>query len=187
MGFLKKDGRGRPDFHELRSLFHLFLDFQELSRPSRKTSQCIRSPMQTHGMLGKATINWAHGPWASAGVSPRVSGWERWRGKVSPDYYTTRWRGILACWYQGPLARTSPPNPSSPRPISAHFLTLIFFFHRETAQLAGMDQTQRVPYTHSENNSAPLLATGIVVPALLRDDSNTSTYTWILSNFTKLQ
>lgn len=57
MGFLKKDGRGRPDFHELRSLFHLFLDFQELSRPSTKTSQCIRSPMQTHGMLGKATIN----------------------------------------------------------------------------------------------------------------------------------
>lgn len=107
--------------------------------------------------------------------------------EVSPDCYTTRQRGILACWYQGPLARTSPPNLSSPRPISAHFLTLIFFFHRETARPAGMDQTQRVPYTHSENNSAPLLATGIAVPALLRDDSNTSTYTWILSNFNKLQ
>lgn len=49
-----------------------------------------------------------------------------------------------------------------------------------------MDLTPRVPYTHSENNSAPSLATGIVVPALLRDDSNTSIYTWILSNFNKL-
>lgn len=55
MGFLKKDGRGRPDFHELLLLFQLFLEFQEFSRPSTKTSQRIGSPLQTHGTLGKVT------------------------------------------------------------------------------------------------------------------------------------
>lgn len=39
MGFFKKDGRGRPDFHELHSLFQLFLEFQEISRPSTKAFQ----------------------------------------------------------------------------------------------------------------------------------------------------
>lgn len=55
MGFLKTDGRGRPDFHELHSLFQPFLEFEKISRPSTKTSQHIGSLLQTHGMVGKGT------------------------------------------------------------------------------------------------------------------------------------
>lgn len=35
--------------------FQLFLEFQEISWPSTKTSQHIGSPLQTHDMLGKVT------------------------------------------------------------------------------------------------------------------------------------
>lgn len=72
MGFFKKDGRGRPDFHELHLLFQLFLEFQEISRPSTKAFQHVGRSLQTHGMLGKVTCKGApvaHRHWqASAPV-----------------------------------------------------------------------------------------------------------------------
>lgn len=55
MGFFKKDGRGRPDFHELHLLLQLFQEFQEISRPSTKASQHVGSSLQAHGMLDKVT------------------------------------------------------------------------------------------------------------------------------------
>lgn len=55
MNFFKNAGRGRPDFHELHWLYQLFLEFQEISWPSTKTSQHIGSPLQTRDMLGKVT------------------------------------------------------------------------------------------------------------------------------------
>lgn len=109
---------------------HCFSYFQSFKRfPDHQ--QTLHN---TSGALCKLTARWARPPSIELMAhghllvsAPVGSGREMWREKVSPDCYTNRWKEILAYWYQGPLARTSPPNPTSPRPTSAHFLTLIFF------------------------------------------------------------
>lgn len=127
MGFLKKYGRGRPDFHELRSLFQLFLEFQEISRPSTNTSQHIRSPLQTHGTLGKATINWAHGPRASAGVSPSGFGERKVERKSLPRLLhkpVERNPGLLV---SGPTGQDFTPKPYLSSPHFSTFFNTDFF------------------------------------------------------------
>lgn len=66
------------------------------------------------------------------------------------------------------------PSPHLPLLIPllhhrVHFLTVIFFFHRETALPVGMDQTPRVPCTHSKNTLEPVVATDAIMPVLLRN------------------
>lgn len=130
------------------------------------------------------------GPQASASISPsgfRVRKVERKKPSPQTAIKNIEWNSgplVSGC----PLARTLLPSPTSPHPSSASqiqdvFLQWFFYFHRKTVPAAGVEQTPTATCTHTQWERFPLLATDATVLVLLRNLSNISIYTWILSNF----